>query len=135
MCCFPVIGGCQLASPLDSCRPPRSQGGRQERSELPLEIRLEIDGGANLPVEQQPIPLAVGHDDAISFWIEVYRRWEAEAILGLQAPHPATSLHHVGVRVDAHLAPLRHHLGIADEIGDGSALGVEDADSMITPVS
>src|SRR4030095_12431389 len=81
-----------------------------------------------------PVPLAVSHDDAIGLRIEVYRRWEAEAIFGLQAAHPTTSLHHVGVRVDAHLAPLRHHLGITDEIGDRVPLRVEDADSMIAPV-
>ena len=66
------------AAPLEA-----KEDGRNERREPPLEIRLEIDVVANLPVYLQPIPLAVGHDDAIRFWIEVYRRWEAEAILGL----------------------------------------------------
>src|SRR5207249_3497367 len=80
------------------------------------------------------IPLAVGDDDAIGFRIEIHRRREAEAIFRLQTAHPTTSFHHVGVGVDAHLAPLGHHLGIADEIGDGAALGVEDADPMIPPV-
>src|SRR5262249_35153269 len=123
------------APPLDSCRPlETNEDGRNERRELPLQIRLEIDVVANFSVYLQPIPLAIGHDDAIGFWIEVYCRWEAEAIFGLQALHPTASLHHVGVRVDAHLAPLRHHLGITDEIGDRVPLRVEDADPMIAPV-
>src|SRR4029453_6816058 len=92
------------------------EDGRNERREPALEICLEIDVVANLPADLWPIARAVGDDDTIGVWIEVYRSREAEAIFGLQAAHPAPSLHHVRVRVDAHLPPLRHHLGIADEI-------------------
>ena len=108
------------------------EDGRNERREPPLEIRLEIDVVANLPVDLQPIPLAVGHDDPIGFWIEVYRRWEAEAIFGLQAAHPTTSLHHVGVRVDAHPAPLRHHCASPIRLVPGGAAssGTDLADPM-----
>src|SRR5437867_10055837 len=126
------------ADPSPGLLPPPSarEGGGQEKPGVrsPLQVRLEVDVVANLAVNLQTIPLAVGDDDAVGFRIEVHRRREAEAELRLQAPGPAPRFHHVGVRVDALLAPLGHDLGVADESGDRASLGVEDAHPVVAPV-
>src|SRR5204862_1304477 len=51
------------------------------------------------------------------------------------ALYPAARLGHVGVGIDALLAPLRQYLGIADQRRDGSALGVENAHPMVAPIA
>jgi hypothetical protein len=99
-----------------------------------LQVRLEIYVITNFAINLQAISLAFGHDNAVGLWIEVNRRREAETPFGLQTPRPSSRLHHVGVGVDALLAPLRHHLGITDEIRNRVALGVEDAHPVITPI-
>src|SRR5437867_12860454 len=101
-----------------SCLPQLQEKEEDRRNQVsghPLQVRLEIGVVANLAVNLQTIPLAVGYDDAVGFRIEVHRRREAETKFWLQALCPTPGFHHVGVGVDALLAPLGHDLSIADE--------------------
>src|SRR4029077_9589087 len=76
-----------------------------------------------------------GHDDRVAVRVELDLGREAEAPLRLKALHPAARLHHVGVGIDALLAPFGQDVRIADQCGDRAALGVEDADPMVAPVA
>ena len=78
--------------------------------------------------------MTVGDDDLISLRIEVHRRWETEAPERLEVARSPIRLHHVGIGVDALLSPLRHHLGIAHQVGQRGAFRVENAKAVIAPV-
>ena len=52
----------------------------------------------------------------------------------LQILHAPVGLHHIGIGVDALLAPLRHHLGVAHQMGQRPAFLVENAKPVIGPV-
>src|SRR5437867_8023939 len=126
------------ADPSPGLLPPPSarEGGGQEKPGVrsPLQVRLEVDVVANLAVNLQTIPLAVGDDYAVGFRIEVHRRREAEAKFRLQALCPTSGFHHIGVGVDALLAPLGHDLSIADESCKRASFRVEDANPMVPPI-
>ena len=96
-------------------RKTTEEAGKTGAGQL-LQVRLEIAVVANLLVDLQPIALAVGDDDRCRCRIELDRGREAEAPLRLEALHPAPRLLHVGVGVDALLAPFRQYLGIADQL-------------------
>src|SRR6516164_9125155 len=99
-----------------------------------LQVRLEVAVVANLLIDLQPIALVLGNDHRIGVRIELDGGGEAEAPLRFEALHAAPRLGHVGVGVDAHLAPFRQDLGITDQGRDRSAFGIEDTDPMIAPI-
>ena len=70
--------------PAEADRPLANEATRvayaTTRPQSPLQVRLEVLVVANLLVNLQPVPLAVGHDDLVGGWIEVHRRREAEPL-------------------------------------------------------
>src|SRR5579862_1832730 len=113
-----------------------SVGGRRGTSAASgLQVRLKIGVVANLLVDLQPIALAVGDDDAVALRVEIDRGREAEPPLRLEALNPPARLHHVGVGVDALLAPLRQFVRVADQRRDRAALGIEHTDPMVAPIA
>src|SRR5262245_29247658 len=76
------------------------------------EIGLEVNVVSYLLIDLQAIALAVGNDDLIGLGVEDHGCGKAEAPELFQVLHAAVRLHHIRVRVDALLAPLRHHLRV-----------------------
>src|SRR4030081_1293532 len=70
-----------------------------------LQVRLEVGVVTHLLVHLLAIALTVGDDDLIGLRIENHRGREAEAPELLQILHSSVRLHHIGVGVDALLAP------------------------------
>src|SRR6516165_10191709 len=99
-----------------------------------LEVRLELDVVTHLAVDLKAVALTVGDNDPISLRIEVHRRRETEAPERLEIARSPVRLHHVGIGVDALLSPLRHHLGVAHQMGQRGAFRVENAKAVIAPV-
>src|SRR5690348_9182491 len=87
------------------CRPWRAaQCGSQ--------ICLEINIVPHLLVHLQSVALAIGDDDLIALGIIDHRRREAEPPELLLVLYSPIGLHHIGVGIDALLAPFRHDLCI-----------------------
>src|SRR5262249_52758225 len=99
-----------------------------------LQVRLEVAVIANLLVDLQPVPLAVGNDDLIACRIKLHRCREAETPLRFEASYPTTRLRHIGIGIDGLLPPLRQNLRIADQVADRLALGIENRDAVVAPI-
>src|SRR5262249_55758879 len=100
-----------------------------------LQICLEVAVVADFLVNLQPVSLTVSDDHRVAVRVELDLGREAEAPLWLEALHPTACLHHVGIGVDALLAPFGQDVRIADQCGDRAAVGVEDADPVVAPVA
>src|SRR5262245_9184209 len=86
-------------------------------------------------VELEPVALGVSHNQPTVVHIKDHSRRESEPPFLLEVTHFSTPLHGAGVGLQSHPGPFGEFLGIAHKTCDNFAIGVEDLDAVVGPVT